>query len=185
MDIECHDPKTQFNLKHMGNLLSRLDGWWYEFIYASHPTPLGRLWQRYVVHGTQEWVKDGVWHRDGEKPARISADGACEWWVEGVWHRGGDKPAVINGYRREWWVNGVRHRDGDKPATEGSRYGSYEELVWVRNGRLHRDGGKPAYVSSDGISEWWVYGTRIRASNRCPFAKNNQRFDFVAACLQF
>lgn len=171
----------------MGNLLSRLKEWWYEFPYTSRRTPVGRLWQRYVARGTQEWTKDGVLHRDGDKPARISPDGLCEWWFDGERHRSNDKPAVLsaNGYRREWWVNGVLHRDGDKPAVVTYRYECVAELMWARNGEVHRDGNKPAYVTSNGFTEWWVHGTRLWVKNRNVFADGYQRFEFVAACLQF
>lgn len=30
-----------------------------------------------------EWWKDGVLHRDGDKPAVIDSNGIMEWWTEG------------------------------------------------------------------------------------------------------
>lgn len=124
-------------------------------------TPLGRLWKRRVVKGVQEWTRNGRLHRDGDKPARIFPDGRYEWYVDGRLHRDGDKPAAV------WWFD------------------DYIALVWKKNGQTHRDGDRPAYMSSNGVSKWCVYGKLIRIETRCAFANNCQRFEFVAACLQF
>ena len=62
--------------------------------------------------GTQIWKKDGLHHRDGDKPAVVYESGRQEWWVDDQPHRDGDKPAVVcaNG-DQEWWVDDQKHRD--------------------------------------------------------------------------
>ena len=83
------------------------------------------------LHGTREWYKHGLLHRDDDLPA-----------VE-----------FLNG-TKHWYQNSKCHRDGDLPAIEyvsGSKY-------WYKNGELHRDGDLPAIERVDGTKEWWVNG---------------------------
>ncbi|NMW64450.1 hypothetical protein HHJ78_02625 [Mobiluncus mulieris] len=65
----------------------------------------------------EEWWQDGVFHRDGGKPARIGyyPDGQVkceEWWQDGRRHRDDGKPARIEYHpdgqvkREEWYQDG-------------------------------------------------------------------------------
>jgi hypothetical protein len=106
---------------------------------------------------TLAWLKNGVEHRDGDKPALIYGDGSLTWFKHGVYHRDGDKPARIwaNGPLK-WAKNGKWHRDGDKPAyihPDGS-------LVWYKNGLRHRITG-PAIIRPNNKHEYWINGVNI------------------------
>ena len=69
---------------------------------------------------TEEWFKDGMEHRDNDKPAEIDyrKDGSVFsklWYKDGMKHRDNDKPAEII-YRKdgsvkseEWYKNGVEY----------------------------------------------------------------------------
>ena len=108
--------------------------------------------------GNEHWYRNGVRHRDGDKPAIVLNDGSLFWYRDGLVHRSGDKPAVIwyNG-TLYWYRNGELHRDGDLPAivqADGSEY-------WYRDGVRHRDGDKPAVVYSTGGEEYWRDGVEF------------------------
>ena len=80
-----------------------------------------------TVHSL-EWCQNGELNRDGDKPARIWADGGLGWWQNGLRHRDGDLPAVIDADGvLEWWQNNERHRF---------------------NG--------PAVIYPNGRQEWWI-----------------------------
>jgi hypothetical protein len=51
------------------------------------------------------------------------------WYKNGLIHRENDKPAIewSNG-RKEWWINGKLHRENDKPAIELFSSGLMENL---------------------------------------------------------
>jgi hypothetical protein len=83
--------------------------------------------------GSLEWCKDGVYHRDGDKPARIYKDGTLVWWKNGKWHRDGDKPAMI-------------YADGT--------------LTWFKNGKQHRTTG-PAIIHPNNKHRYWINGVDI------------------------
>lgn len=54
--------------------------------------------------------KDGSWHRDGDKPASIWADGSVEYWKDNKLHRDGDLPAVVRVDGAAWhYRNGKRY----------------------------------------------------------------------------
>lgn len=68
--------------------------------------------EHYVIfkedYAEKIWYLNGFPHREGDKPAVISADGSMEWWVNGQRHRDGGNPAVIrNDGSMEWWDNGT------------------------------------------------------------------------------
>jgi len=93
-----------------------------------------------IIHPdtTMEWFKNGLIHRDNNKPAMTYPDGTMEWWVNGLRHRDNDKPALIHSdTTMEWWVNGLRHRDNDEPAVilaDGTSYCyEYGEIVHNNN----------------------------------------------------
>jgi hypothetical protein len=83
--------------------------------------------------GTLVWFKNGVYHRDGDKPAYIGSDGSLAWFKNGVYHRDGDKPAVI-------WSDGG--------------------LVWVKNGHGHRTTG-PTVIRPNKKKEYYINGVNI------------------------
>ena len=72
--------------------------------------------------GEQHW-RNGVPHRDDDKPAYVGVCGAQMWFQDGERHRDGDKPAII-------------YADGTQ--------------VWCQHNKMHRDGNKPYMVYSDG-----------------------------------
>jgi hypothetical protein len=117
--------------------------------------------------GTLEWLKNGDWHRDGDKPADIWSDGTLGWLKNGVYHRGGDKPAFIGADgSRQWFKNDELHRDGDKPASilaDGT-------LLWYKNGEYHRLLG-PAVIDQNNNFEWWFKGEEIPVKSQEEFLK--------------
>lgn len=84
-------------------------------------------------YGDLIWKKNGKLHRDGDKPAVISANGSLA-----------------------WYQNNQLHRDNDKPAYIG-RYGS---LGWYQNDQMHRLCG-PARIYPRGTLEWCISGENI------------------------
>ena len=76
----------------------------------------------------EEWLSNGVFHRDGDKPAIIDYENSRVigeiWYVNGHIHRDNDKPAVViynrdgrSIYTREWWMYGNLYREMNKPIT--------------------------------------------------------------------
>ena len=85
-------------------------------------------------------------------------NGFC-WYKNGLMHRDNDKPAVIfPNNTKAWYKNGKIHRDGDKPAVMGVN----GTKMWYKNGLLHRGGGKPAIILPSGTKEWWKNGQFIK-----------------------
>ena len=84
-------------------------------------------------NGNLIWLKNGLRHRDGDKPAYIGVNGNLGWYQNGELHRDGDKPAVIG-------------RDGD--------------LIWYKNGQRHRICG-PSRIYASGRLKWWINGKDI------------------------
>ena len=83
--------------------------------------------------------------------------GGLYWNKNGLLHRNDDKPAVIDvDGTLQWRQNGQLHRDGDKPAFIGSNW----TLDWCQNGNRHRACG-PAVIYSDGKLEWWINDENI------------------------
>jgi hypothetical protein len=103
------------------------------------------------------WFKNDEYHRDGDKPAIIRADGTLAWLKNGQYHRDGDKPAYITSTGvLDWYKNGKWHRDGDLPA----RIGYDNTLDWRKNGKLHRITG-PAVIFPNNKHRYWINGTEI------------------------
>jgi antitoxin component YwqK of YwqJK toxin-antitoxin module len=71
--------------------------------------------------GDKSWYKNGLIHRENDKPAIEYFDGSKAWYINGQIHRENDKPAIEwkNGYK-QWWINGELHRENDKPAIESA-----------------------------------------------------------------
>jgi hypothetical protein len=86
------------------------------------------------TNGTLLWLKNRQFHRDGDKPASIRADGT----------------------QVSWWKNGQRHRDGDKPAFIDAN----GQLIWWKNDKLHRVTG-PAVIYPNNKHQYWINGVDI------------------------
>jgi hypothetical protein len=115
--------------------------------------------------GTLAWLKNGRYHRDGNKPAYIGTDDTLQWYKNGHWQRDGDKPARISADGSlEWWKNGHLHRDGDKPA----RIEATGSLQWWKNYLLHRLLG-PAVITENNDFEWWFKGEEIPVNSQEEF----------------
>lgn len=55
------------------------------------------------------WLKNGVYHREDDKPAVVNADGSKEWYWAGNRHRENGEAAVISFYGEEqYWEHGIR-----------------------------------------------------------------------------
>jgi hypothetical protein len=126
--------------------------------------------------GSLIWEKNGVWHRDGDMPARIHKDGSLEWYKNNDLHRDGDKPARIwSEETLEFFKNGQKHRDLDKPAvirTDG-------RLEWWRNYQQHRVLG-PAVISANNNFQWWFKGKKMPVTSQDEYEewlKKNHPFD--------
>jgi hypothetical protein len=99
------------------------------------------------------------------------ASGSLEWYKNGLRHRDGDKPAIIySECSLRWYKNGKCHRDGDKPA----RIWENGTLKWVKNGQLHRDDDKPAAIYAEGTLEWWKNGLKHRTTGPAVIHPNNE-----------
>jgi hypothetical protein len=77
-----------------------------------------------------EWSKNGLRHRENDKPAIIGNDGTMAWYIDGKLHRNNDKPALIG------------ERDGTSIK------------VWAINGFISRAGGKPNLIIGDNL--FWI-----------------------------
>jgi len=86
-----------------------------------------------IIHhdGTQEWLLNGVRHRE-DGPAVIHPDGTQAWFLNGRRHRE-DGPAVI-------------HPDGSQ--------------AWYLNGLFHREDG-PAVSHPNGTQAWYLNGENL------------------------
>jgi hypothetical protein len=104
-------------------------------------------------------------YKDGTETR--NAGGDLYWLQNGLWHRDGDKPAVIraNG-TLAWFQNNQYHRDGDYPAWIGAD-GS---LAWWQNYQLHRSCG-PARIFQHGKLEWWINDKNITKQVRAWLAR--------------
>jgi len=56
------------------------------------------------ANGTKCWFKDGLRHRDGDKPAVIFTNGTRYWYKWGLRHRSGGRPAIVyaDGTKEHW-----------------------------------------------------------------------------------
>jgi hypothetical protein len=106
--------------------------------------------------GSVTWEKNGVIHRNEDKPAFINGNGTLAWYKNGEQHRLRG-PAVIgaNG-TLYWYKNGKLHRDSGLPAYIGAN----GKLQWRKNGRKHRVSG-PAIIHPNNKHEYWIDGVEI------------------------
>jgi len=105
---------------------------------------------RLSADGTTTWFKNGLIHRDGDRPAIIHRF-YKKWYRDGVIHRDGDRPAHIGKYDKCWYKDGRLHRDVG-PAMIYHDENEWE-CAWYKYGRLHREDG-PAYITSGGLEKW-------------------------------
>lgn len=119
--------------------------------------------------GNVTTLLNGKLHSFKDRPSFVNnADNERMWHKNGVFHREGNKPAYIKIMKhkslgsveveiitREWYVDGVFHRDGDKPVdhVKTKRFNKDGKLIskqsikkWYKNGSIHRDGDKPAMI---------------------------------------
>ena len=107
--------------------------------------------------GSRVWYKNGVYHRDDDKPARIYATGTLVWFKNGQIHRDGDRPArIYEDGALNWFKNGQHHRDGDKPA----QIGMTGYLGWYKSGLQHRVTG-PAVIWPNKEEAYWINGVDV------------------------
>jgi len=78
----------------------------------------------------EEFCKEGLRHREGDRPAVVwyRADGSVEWeefWKEGLLHREGDRPAAVS-YRADgsveresFWKEGQQYTPSKTKPCEG------------------------------------------------------------------
>ena len=99
------------------------DGERHYYSHGKHNSRPGDLPAFEGSNGEQIWMRDGIPHRDGDKPARIYPGRYQEWLVDGKLHRDFDRPAVVR-------ANGDR--------------------MWYRHDRSWRADGKPVVEYADG-----------------------------------
>ena len=92
-----------------------------------------------------------------EYTVEVYNNGSTHWCTNGMYHREGDKPAAEHASgHKAWWINGERHREGDKPAVEKAN-GTKE---WWLNGKLHRENGA-AIIGANGHKYWYLNGKKF------------------------
>jgi hypothetical protein len=165
-DIVCDDIKSAGRKMTITRILTREEMYQhctgtlvndYKFICAHDAMQINSI----PTDCPQEWYRECVLHRDGDKPALIDITGLAEWYVNGKLHRDDDKPARIQpDGSMEWYVNGKFHRLGDKPAKiieVPSGVSMSWMMYWMVNGRSHRDDDNPAIIS-DLYMQWYTDG---------------------------
>ena len=118
----------------------------------------------------QSWYKDGLLHRDNDKPAVINNKcGLSRWYKDGLLHREGDNPAEIICSKYSWYKDGLLHRDNDKPAIINTEFGVYTEK-WYIKGQLHRDNDRYAWKVGNPETgfeyKWYVYDILYKCSEK-------------------
>ena len=105
-------------------------------------------------------LKNGLYHSFDDKPAIFIPDYSWEWIKDGKWHREGDKPAVIEqgGDVLKYYNHDVLHRIGG-PAITSNNIEDFQH-EWLVNGKHHRIDGPAIYDNAN--EEWWVDGKRHR-----------------------
>ena len=101
------------------------------FASAPHKTDQRVYWQD----------SDGEYHRGGDLPAVVWADGSQVWYQHGEYHRDDDLPAVV-------WEYGEQH--------------------WYYHGELHRSNGLPAVIRRDGRMDWYEHYEQTGDQDRPP-----------------
>jgi hypothetical protein len=120
------------------------------------------------VNGSLVWMKDGVYHREGDKPAFIDFDGSLVWYKNGKEHRDGDKPAYIDADGTlVWYKNRLNNRDRDKPAVINAN----GTLVWFKNDFRHRLAGPAVIDNYNNYFQWYFKGEKIPVNSQEEFLK--------------
>jgi hypothetical protein len=96
------------------------------------------------------------------------------WYKNGVYHRDGDKPAVIHVDTLSWWKNGKCHRDDEKPAWIDAN----GPIEWLKNGQWHRTTG-PAKISPNNKHEYWINGVNITKEVKSWLATRKYKYPFI------
>lgn len=111
------------------------------------------------------YLRDGMIHRDDDKPARKYANGDRKYYTNGKLDRVNGPAIVMSSGCREWYQNGLLYRDGGLPSIVNDN----GELMWIDeknypSGLFHRDGDKPTHIHSDGKMEWYFKGEFIKSN---------------------
>jgi hypothetical protein len=83
----------------------------------------------------------------------------CEiWYKNGLRHRENDKPAFewING-KKEWYINGLRHRENGKPAIE---YSNGKKEWWINSKSIKRNYDENGIIHNDKFFD--INGNKIK-----------------------
>ncbi len=151
--------------------------------YISYTLPNGKLHNEsrpaMIVYdtmfkhfGQEEWYRDGIYHRDNDKPALYNwyfdSDKIRKgWWNRGQMHRDGDQPAWVhirkNGKlrKKEWWKNNKKHREIGPAIIEYHKNGNIKRKEWWTNGKRHRSSDKAV------VKLWYENGNKRREEQWC------------------
>lgn len=149
----------------------------WRFDYKIHPIQT----MSYCTSISMYWIKNGLFHRDNNKPAIVDKLGSNLYYKNGLRHRT-TGPAVIvqqynDGYPRypyyeyQWWENGFKLKavtpqnttyykviDGRSVChrDHGPAIKEKHRSTWMKNGMRHRENA-PAVVYSNGADYEWYY----------------------------
>jgi hypothetical protein len=133
----------------------------------------------YISKEYHIWYKNGKFHREGDLPAVIKDSYLC-WYKNGVIDREGDLPAVMDGKVQIWYKNGEIHRQGDLPAIIDTQL---DKKSWCKNGIYHRENGLPAIISPD-CKVWFIHGKLYWSTNKSIFSNLFSYFKFkLQSCI--
>jgi len=83
----------EFLLRNIVSMKSRIDKTEYKF--------------KKYLYGIMFWYKNGLSHRENDKPAVIYGTGNMAWYKNGERHRGNNLPAIIySDGRLCWYIDG-------------------------------------------------------------------------------
>jgi hypothetical protein len=88
----------------------------------------------------QQWYRNGLLHRESDKPAYIDNNNHVEkWYKDGLLHRDKNKqPAYIDQFCQKWYKNGILYRENDKPALVYEDDYSITQQ-WYKDGLLYKE----------------------------------------------
>jgi hypothetical protein len=148
------------------------------------------------ANNTKQWFKNGVLHRDNDKPAFIcevnyGAEKSC-WYIDGKLHRDNNKPAIVLCENnvitvKEWYINGECYKKFNDE-------GQFVKIECLQNEQLHNTDG-PAVIktfydlkySGDEkvVKEWWVKGIRLNDRNKFELTELNLPSDILGIIEKF
>jgi hypothetical protein len=156
-------------------ICSHNDGFQYMLLGFIHRRHIDNLpatqYTDYGIYQIKKWYIKSLLHCDGDLPAWSNSNDETIYYKNGIIHRDGDKPAKISKYGEYWYKNGIIHRDGDKPAVI-----SQLKQEWRVGGLLHREGDKPAVIYTTGRQEWYRYGKLHRINGPAIINSEGDRF---------